>query len=33
MSGPNGDPGVSIDDGIINDEDEFGEEGNEQFNS
>lgn len=29
MSGPNGDPDVSIDDGIINDEDEFGEEGNE----
>lgn len=29
MSGPNGDPHVSIDDGIINDEDEFGEEGNE----
>lgn len=29
MSGPNGDPAVSIDDGIINDEDEFGEEGNE----
>lgn len=30
MSGPNGDPNISIDDGIINDEDEFGEEGNEQ---
>lgn len=29
MSGPNGDPDVSIDDGIINDEDEFSEEGNE----
>lgn len=29
MSGPNGDPTISIDDGIINDEDEFDEEGNE----
>ncbi len=29
MSGPNGDPNISIDDGIINDEDDFGdEEGN-----
>lgn len=28
MSGPNGDPNISIDDGIINDEDEFGDEGN-----
>lgn len=27
MSGPNGDPTISVDDGIINDEDEFGEEG------
>ncbi|XP_040014278.1 UPF0184 protein C9orf16 homolog isoform X2 [Xiphias gladius] len=26
MSGPNGDPNISIDDCIINDEDEFGEE-------
>ncbi|XP_056259877.1 UPF0184 protein C9orf16 homolog [Seriola aureovittata] len=26
MSGPNGDPNISIDDGIINDEDEFGDE-------
>lgn len=30
MSGPNGDPNISIDDSIINDEDEFGEEGNEK---
>lgn len=29
MSGPNGDPNISIDEGIINDEDEFGDEGNE----
>lgn len=28
MSGPNGDPDVSMEDGIINDEDEFSEEGN-----
>lgn len=28
MSGPNGDPNISMDDGIINDEDEFDEEGN-----
>ncbi|CAN9504487.1 unnamed protein product [Ophioblennius macclurei] len=26
MSGPNGDPNISIDDGIIDDEDEFEEE-------
>uniref|UniRef100_A0A1A8PAR9 Chromosome 9 open reading frame 16 n=2 Tax=Nothobranchius TaxID=28779 RepID=A0A1A8PAR9_9TELE len=26
MSGPNGDPTISTDDGIINDDDEFGEE-------
>ncbi|KAL4004660.1 hypothetical protein ACER0C_004373 [Sarotherodon galilaeus] len=26
MSGPNGDPNISADDGIINDEDDFGEE-------
>lgn len=26
MSGPNGDPNMSIDDGIINDEDDFGDE-------
>ncbi|XP_045922018.1 UPF0184 protein C9orf16 homolog [Micropterus dolomieu] len=26
MSGPNGDPNVSVDDGIINDEDDFGDE-------
>ncbi|CAK6972669.1 UPF0184 protein C9orf16 homolog [Scomber scombrus] len=25
MSGPNGDPNISVDEGIINDEDEFGE--------
>ena len=30
MSGPNGDPNISIDDGIINDEDEFEDEGNLQ---
>lgn len=28
MSGPNGDPSISVNDGIINDEDEFDEEGN-----
>lgn len=33
MSGPNGDPNISIDDGIINDEDEFGEEEYESINS
>lgn len=27
MSGPNGDPDISIDDGIIEDDDEFEEEG------
>jgi len=27
MSGPNGDPSMSTDDGIINDEDEFDNEG------
>lgn len=27
MSGPNGDPHISADDGIIEDEDEFSEEG------
>ncbi|KAF0031516.1 UPF0184 protein C9orf16 homolog [Scophthalmus maximus] len=26
MSGPNGDPDITMDDGIINDEDEFGDE-------
>ncbi|KAK2888242.1 UPF0184 protein C9orf16 homolog isoform X1 [Channa argus] len=26
MSGPNGDPNISVDDGIINEEDEFDEE-------
>ncbi|XP_058473313.1 UPF0184 protein C9orf16 homolog [Solea solea] len=25
MSGPNGDPNISVDDGIINDEDDFGD--------
>lgn len=29
MSGPNGDPNISNEDGIINDEDDFDEEGNE----
>lgn len=29
MSGPNGDPNISTEGGIINDEDDFGEEGNE----
>ncbi|XP_040915229.1 UPF0184 protein C9orf16 homolog [Toxotes jaculatrix] len=33
MSGPNGDPDISIDDGIINDEDEFGEEEYAAINS
>lgn len=33
MSGPNGDPNISIEDGIINDEDEFGEEEYEAINS
>lgn len=28
MSGPNGDPNISADDGIIDDEDEFNDEGN-----
>lgn len=28
MSGPNGDPNISVDADIINDEDEFDEEGN-----
>ncbi|CAJ1070615.1 UPF0184 protein C9orf16 homolog [Xyrichtys novacula] len=26
MSGPNGDPNISIDEGIINDDDDFGDE-------
>lgn len=30
MSGPNGDPDISAEDGI-NDDDDFGSEGNEQF--
>lgn len=30
MSGPNGDPNVSTEDGIINDDDDFGDEGNER---
>ncbi|XP_026153501.1 bublin coiled-coil protein [Mastacembelus armatus] len=33
MSGPNGDPNISTDDGIINDEDEFGEEEYAAINS
>ncbi|XP_041754284.1 bublin coiled-coil protein isoform X2 [Coregonus clupeaformis] len=33
MSGPNGDPNFSIDDGIIDDEDEFSEEGNTAINT
>lgn len=31
MSGPNGDPNLSIEESIINDEDEFGDEGNMQL--
>lgn len=31
MSGPNGDPDMSIDDGFINDEDDFEDEGKEQM--
>ncbi|XP_047426027.1 UPF0184 protein C9orf16 homolog [Mugil cephalus] len=33
MSGPNGDPNISIDDGIINDDDEFGDEEYASINS
>ncbi|XP_072228646.1 bublin coiled-coil protein [Leuresthes tenuis] len=33
MSGPNGDPSMSIDDGIINDEDEFDNEEYADINS
>ncbi|XP_029300289.1 bublin coiled-coil protein [Cottoperca gobio] len=33
MSGPNGDPNISIDDGIINDEDEFEDEEYDAINS
>ncbi|KAM8829006.1 bublin coiled-coil protein [Spinachia spinachia] len=33
MSGPNGDPNISIDEGIINDEDEFEDEEYESINS
>lgn len=33
MSGPNGDPNISIDDGIIDDEDEFEEEEYAAINS
>ncbi|XP_031133727.1 UPF0184 protein C9orf16 homolog [Sander lucioperca] len=33
MSGPNGDPNIPIDDGIINDEDEFEDEEYEAINS
>lgn len=31
MSGPNGDPDISIDDGIIEDGDEFGDEGRSKY--
>lgn len=31
MSGPNGDPDISSEDGIINDDDEFGDEGNTRW--
>lgn len=27
MSGPNGDPDISSDDGIVNDDDDFGDQG------
>ncbi|XP_067341196.1 UPF0184 protein C9orf16 homolog isoform X2 [Channa argus] len=33
MSGPNGDPNISVDDGIINEEDEFDEEEYTAINS
>lgn len=33
MSGPNGDPNICADDGIINDEDEFGDEEYAAINS
>lgn len=33
MSGPNGDPNISTDDGIINDDDDFGDEGNDLANA
>ncbi|XP_041816811.1 UPF0184 protein C9orf16 homolog [Chelmon rostratus] len=33
MSGPNGDPNISTDDGIINDDDDFGDEEYEAINS
>ncbi|XP_070845133.1 bublin coiled-coil protein [Chaetodon trifascialis] len=33
MSGPNGDPNMSTDDGIINDEDDFDDEEYEAINS
>ncbi|KAK2819206.1 hypothetical protein Q5P01_024767 [Channa striata] len=33
MSGPNGDPDISVDDGIINEEDEFDEEEYAAINS
>ncbi|XP_047228832.1 UPF0184 protein C9orf16 homolog [Girardinichthys multiradiatus] len=33
MSGPNGDPNISSEDGIINDDDEFGEEEYAAINS
>lgn len=31
MSGPNGDPNISAEDGVINDDDDFGSEGNKRF--
>ncbi|XP_013864872.1 bublin coiled-coil protein [Austrofundulus limnaeus] len=33
MSGPNGDPDISTDDGIINDDDEFGDQEYASINS
>ncbi|XP_069571340.1 bublin coiled-coil protein [Brachyistius frenatus] len=33
MSGPNGDPNISVDDGVINDDDEFEEEEYVEINS
>lgn len=31
MSGPNGDPTISAEDGIINDDDDFSSEGNKRL--
>lgn len=33
MSGPNGDPNISMEDGIINDDDEFDDEGTDPMSS